>query len=67
MVRFREGGEEVERVDVGRKAIACALGGSERRTLFMLTSQTTEASKSLGLRSARIEAIRVEIPGAGLP
>ena len=67
VVRFREGGEEVERVDVGRKAIACALGGSERRTLFMLTSQTTEASKSLGLRSARIEAIRVEIPGAGLP
>ncbi len=66
-VRFREGGEEVDRVDVGRKAIACMLGGPERRTLFLLTSETTEASKSLVLRSARIESITVEIPGAGLP
>lgn len=67
VVRFQEAGAEVQRVAVGRKAIACMLGGSDRRTLFMLTSKTTEARKALVLGSARIETIEVDAPGAGLP
>ena len=66
-VRFSEGGEELERVNVGRKAIACMLGGPDRRTLFLLTSKTTEARKAPVLCSARIETITVGVPGAGLP
>ena len=66
-VRFREGGEVTGRIDVGRKAIACMLGGEDRRTLFILTSETTEPSRAVEKRSARIEAVRVDVPGAGLP
>lgn len=66
-VRFREGGEIVQRVEVGRKAIACMLGGSDGRTLFVLTSETTQESRATALRSARIETVRVDAPRDGLP
>lgn len=66
-VRFSEGGEELQRVAMGRKAIACMLGGPDRHTLFVLTSKTTEAHKAPLLRSARIETMTVDVPGAGLP
>ena len=66
-VRVREGGEITDRVCVGRKAIACMLGGSDRRTLFVLTSETTQPAKAVALRSARVETVRVGVPGAGLP
>ena len=66
-VRVREGGEITDRVCVGRKAIACMLGGSDRRTLFVLTSETTQPAKAAALRSARVETVRVGVPGAGLP
>ena len=40
-VRVREGGEITGTVDTpGPHGIACALGGSDGRTLFMLTSST---------------------------
>ena len=67
VVRVREGGEITERVELGRKGIACMLGGLDRRTLFVLTSETTQPSKALKLRSARIETVRVDVPGDGLP
>jgi hypothetical protein len=35
----REGGEVVERVRTEAQAIACMLGGEDRRTLFVLTSE----------------------------
>lgn len=66
-VRFREGGEVLERIPLDGKGIACMLGGPDRRTLFILTSRTTDATKAVALRSARILAARVEVPGAGLP
>ncbi len=47
-------------------AYACMLGGPDRRTLFVLTntgSGPAMASKTDG----RIEAYRVDVPGAGLP
>ena len=67
VVRFRQGGQEVERVPVGRKAIACMLGGPDRRTLFALTSKTVEARKAVALMSARVETTVVKVPGAGRP
>ena len=67
VVRVREGGEITDRVHVGRKAIACMLGGSDRRTLFVLTAETTQPAKAVALRSARVETVRVDVPGAGLP
>lgn len=67
LVRVRQGGGIANRIEVGRKAIACMLGGPDRRTLFALTSDTTQPERALELRSARVETIAVDVPGAGLP
>lgn len=67
LVRVRQGGSIASRIEVGRKAIACMLGGPDRRTLFALTSETTQPGRALELRSARVETIAVDVPGAGLP
>ena len=67
VVRVRHGGAIASRVEVGRKAIACMLGGPDRRTLFALTSETTQPDRALELRSARVETVAVDVPGAGLP
>ena len=48
-------------------AIACMLGGADRRTLYALTSASIAPDECRRLRSARVERTRVEVPGAGLP
>ena len=65
--RVREGGEVTHRVPTGRMAIACMLGGTDGRTLFVLTSESVHPEECEKLRSARIERLEVEVPGAGLP
>ena len=67
LVRVHQGGVITSRIEIGRKAIACMLGGPDRRTLFALTSETTQPGRAVELGSARIETIAVEVPGAGLP
>src|SRR4029079_9984217 len=37
-VRVREGGEILERIQLDRAGFACALGGADRQTLFMLAA-----------------------------
>jgi len=69
-VRVRRGGDVLERiaVDEGRHAIACVLGGADRRTLFMLTATTFgEEDLSRERMDARVTAIEVAVPGAGRP
>ncbi|HEY5071329.1 MAG TPA: SMP-30/gluconolactonase/LRE family protein [Caulobacteraceae bacterium] len=66
-LRVREGGEVTRRVKTDRGAFACMLGGEDRRTLFLLTAQGSDPEKCQALRTGRIEAIGVEVPGAGLP
>lgn len=65
-VRVREGGEITDVVDTGRGCFACALGGPDRRTLFLLTGDgfTGEAIRR---RGGAIETVEVDVPGAGLP
>jgi len=58
--RVLEGGKVTHEVKVSSQAYACMLGGLDRRTLFVATSTADR------LRG-RIEVVRVEIPGAGLP
>ncbi len=67
LLRVREGGAVTHRIPTGRPAIACMLGGPDRRSLFALTADTTRAAEAVAKRSARVEVSRVEIPGAGLP
>lgn len=63
--------EVVERIEVdgeGRRAIACVLGGEDRRTLFMVTATTTgEAEPSREAMAGRVERARVGVAGAGWP
>ena len=68
VLRVREGGEVTHRIATENPAVACVLGGPDRRTLFVLSCQVVhEREKSCALRSGRIETIRVDVPGAGLP
>ena len=66
--RIVEGGEVTERIDMGeRVAIACALGGPERRTLFLLSSTDAYPKRLVGTRLSQLDAVLVDTPGAGLP
>jgi sugar lactone lactonase YvrE len=65
-LRVREGGEVVDRVDTGRGCFACMLGGPDRRTLFLLTAEGF-AGAAIRRRTAAIEVVEVEVPGAGWP
>ena len=66
--RIAEGGTVTERIDMGeRTAIACMLGGPDRRTLFLLSSTDAYPKRLIGTRLSRLDAVTVDIPGAGLP
>jgi sugar lactone lactonase YvrE len=67
VLRVREGGEVTERIRVASQAIACMLGGPRRTTLFVCTSESLQAEDCRAKRSAKIEVVEVEVPGAGLP
>ena len=67
VLRVREGGAVAERIPVGRPAIACMLGGPDRRTLFVLSADGFGAEETVQKRSARVEITRVDVPGAGFP
>jgi sugar lactone lactonase YvrE len=66
--RITEGGTVTHRIDIGdRAAIACTLGGPQRRTLFLLSSTDAYPKRLIGTRESRLDMVTVEIPGAGLP
>lgn len=65
-LRVREGGEVLERVEVEHQAFACMLGGDDRRTLYLCTAASSDPGET-HTRTGRIETVRVEVPGAGLP
>jgi hypothetical protein len=70
-LRVLEGGRVADRVPAGepkgrRTAIACMLGGPERRHLFLITSETLVAG-SEAARTSRIDVALVDVPGAGRP
>ena len=67
-IRLDRDGRELQRIEIpGRRAIACVLGGAERRTLFCLSAATSHEELRQGRSSARIDAVEVEVPGAGNP
>jgi sugar lactone lactonase YvrE len=68
VLRVREGGEVTHRIGVSTQAIACMLGGTDRRILFILTAKSTSPDEVLSeTGGGRIEIIEVDVPGAGLP
>lgn len=66
--RITVGGNVTHRIDIGeRAAIACALGGPERRTLFLLSSAEAYPERLKGTRLSQLDTVTVDVPGAGLP
>ena len=66
--RVREGGEVTDSIaftDV--IPVACVLGGSDRRTLLMCVAADWKRDVITQMRSGRIDACRVDVPGAGSP
>src|ERR1700730_17033755 len=67
-IRVDRDGLELQRIDVpGRRAIACVLGGQQRRTLFCLSAATSHEELRQRKSSARIDVIDVVIQGDGYP
>ena len=75
VIRVKEGGEITDRVKMSNTPLTCALGGPERRKLFVVTvaahdTGSTEAlsdpSKAQNKRSY-IEVTDVKVPGGGCP
>jgi sugar lactone lactonase YvrE len=67
VVLIEEGGRVLHEIPTEQSAVACMLGGPDRRTLFILTSKGTKPERVAGAGTGRIETVRVEVPGAGLP
>ena len=67
VLRLREGGEVVDRIETEQMAIAPMLGGEDRRTLFICTAESTDPEACKANHTARLLAIGVDVPGAGLP
>lgn len=67
VLRVHEGGEITHRIQTTNPPFACMLGGIDRRTLFVLSAAANMPEEARALQSGRIETVRVEVPGAGLP
>ncbi|MBV9994210.1 MAG: SMP-30/gluconolactonase/LRE family protein [Caulobacteraceae bacterium] len=65
--RVAQGGRILESIrEEGWRGIACALGGEDRRILFVIEAQRTAPGKT-GPGNCRIRAMSAPAPGAGIP
>lgn len=67
VVRVVEGGEITDTLDTGVGTFACALGGDDGRTLFVLTAPGADPAEVDGVAGGSILTTRVASPHAGLP
>jgi sugar lactone lactonase YvrE len=66
--RVREGGEVTDQVDFeGVIPVACVLGGHDRRTLLMCVAADWRREVVTRAATGRIDALAVDVPGAGRP
>lgn len=66
--RVREGGEELLSIALDRGCFACALGGADLRTLFMLTAEWRGFDNMTDQpRTGRVQTVRAPAPGVGWP
>jgi sugar lactone lactonase YvrE len=68
--RIREGGDVLERIELGRPCFATMLGGADRRTLFMLTADwrgTEGVEAVVKARTGQVLVADAPAPGVGWP
>jgi sugar lactone lactonase YvrE len=67
-VRVREGGAILDTVDLDRGCFACALGGSDGMTLFLVATEWNGPARMFqGPRSSQVLTARAPAPAAGRP
>jgi sugar lactone lactonase YvrE len=67
VLRVREGGEVVERLELDTNAYAVMLGGPNRRRLFISASDSHDPAQIAQTATATLRTIDVDVPGAGTP
>jgi sugar lactone lactonase YvrE len=70
IVRIREGGEVLERIDRDRAIFAAMLGGPDRTTLFLLAAEwrgIEHVEEAIAARTGQVLFTRAPAPGAGWP
>ena len=68
VARVREGGEELNRVEHDRSILGCALGGPDRKTLFLVATEwrgTNELDNVLAARTGQVLTVPAPSSGAG--
>jgi sugar lactone lactonase YvrE len=67
VLRVKEGGEMTAIVETTKKAYACMLGGSDQKTLYIMTAPTSDRFTIADIREGSIEVVSVPTRGAGRP
>ena len=67
-VRVREGGQVLQTIELDRGCFACMLGGTERRTLFMMAAEWHGPAKMAdAARTGQVLTVKAPAPGVGWP
>jgi sugar lactone lactonase YvrE len=70
VLRVREGGEVLDRIELDRPSYACMLGGEDGRTLFMVAQKwfgPDRMDELIAARTGLVLTARVDVPHAGWP
>jgi sugar lactone lactonase YvrE len=70
VVRIREGGEVLSRVEHDRPIFGCALGGPDRTMLFLLAADwrgTDQVAEVVAARTGQVLTVQAPAPGVGWP
>lgn len=67
VVRLTKNGAIDSILETSGTPYACMLGGKNRRTMFIMSSETDVPDRACIMKSGRVEIVEVEVPGAGLP
>jgi sugar lactone lactonase YvrE len=68
-VRVREGGEVLQTIELDRGCFACMLGGTDRKTLFLVATEWKSIEENMieELRTGQILTVQAPAPHAGWP
>ena len=66
-VRVREGGEVLQTVELDRGCFACALGGADRSTLFMMATEWRGPGNMFQGHTGQVLSLEAPAPGVGWP
>ncbi|HJS26976.1 MAG TPA: SMP-30/gluconolactonase/LRE family protein, partial [Actinomycetota bacterium] len=70
VLRVREGGEVLDRIELDRPCYACMLGGEDGRTLFMIVAKwfgPDRIDELVEARTGQVLTARADVPHAGWP